>query len=84
MCQNLSQEILKGKSTKSLLHKTYFCSCWLKKYFQKDKGKLFIILLIFSETDEAEFNMILTPEMVKAEFPQIGEEGEEESVKAER
>ncbi|TRZ19847.1 hypothetical protein HGM15179_007274 [Zosterops borbonicus] len=39
--------------------------------------------IIDHETDEAEFNMILTPEMVKAEFPQIGEEGEEESVKAE-
>lgn len=59
-----------------------------KKCFQKDKGKLFVILLIFSETDEAEFNMILTPEMVKAEFPQIEGElsgkDEEEPAKKER
>ncbi|XP_023787110.1 cilia- and flagella-associated protein 221 isoform X1 [Cyanistes caeruleus] len=40
------------------------------------------------ETDEAEFNMILTPEMVKAEFPQTGgalsEEDENESAKKAR
>ncbi|KAL2302144.1 hypothetical protein Nmel_009559 [Mimus melanotis] len=44
--------------------------------------------IIDHETDEAEFNMILTPEMVKAEFPQIGEalseKDEEESSKKER
>ncbi|XP_053838316.1 cilia- and flagella-associated protein 221 isoform X1 [Vidua macroura] len=44
--------------------------------------------IIDHETDEAEFNMILTPEMVKAEFPQIGgalsKEDEEESAKTER
>ncbi|XP_066409678.1 cilia- and flagella-associated protein 221 [Molothrus aeneus] len=37
-------------------------------------------------TDEAEFNMILTPEMVKAEFPQIEgalSEDEEQSIKIE-
>lgn len=48
---------------------------------------MFIILLIFSETDEADFNMILTPEMVKAEFPQIGgelSEKDEEPAKKER
>lgn len=49
---------------------------------------MFIILLIFSETDEADFNMILTPEMVKAEFPQTGgelsEKDEEEPAKKER
>uniref|UniRef100_A0A8C9N8K5 Cilia and flagella associated protein 221 n=1 Tax=Serinus canaria TaxID=9135 RepID=A0A8C9N8K5_SERCA len=43
--------------------------------------------IIDHETDEAEFNMILTPEMVKAEFPQIGgalsEEDEEQSVQIE-
>ncbi|XP_041329210.1 cilia- and flagella-associated protein 221 [Pyrgilauda ruficollis] len=43
--------------------------------------------IIDLETDEAEFNMILTPEMVKAEFPQIGgplsEEDEEQSAKIE-
>ncbi|KFW80224.1 Primary ciliary dyskinesia protein 1, partial [Manacus vitellinus] len=44
--------------------------------------------MIDHETDEAEFEMILTPEMVRAEFPQIGhaltEEDEEESAKEER
>ncbi|XP_068051410.1 cilia- and flagella-associated protein 221 isoform X2 [Anomalospiza imberbis] len=44
--------------------------------------------IIDHDTDEAEFNMILTPEMVKAEFPQIGgalsKEDEEESPKIER
>uniref|UniRef100_H0ZMQ0 Cilia and flagella associated protein 221 n=1 Tax=Taeniopygia guttata TaxID=59729 RepID=H0ZMQ0_TAEGU len=43
--------------------------------------------IIDHETHEAEFNMILTPEMVKAEFPQIGgalsKEDEEESTKIE-
>ncbi|XP_059708607.1 cilia- and flagella-associated protein 221 [Haemorhous mexicanus] len=42
--------------------------------------------IIDHETDEAEFNMILTPEMVKAEFPQIGgalSEDEEQSVQIE-
>uniref|UniRef100_A0A8C3R8L5 Cilia and flagella associated protein 221 n=1 Tax=Cyanoderma ruficeps TaxID=181631 RepID=A0A8C3R8L5_9PASS len=43
--------------------------------------------IIDHETDEAEFNMILTPEMVKAEFPQIwgalSEKDEEESAKIE-
>lgn len=46
---------------------------------------MFFVLLIFSETDETEFKMILTPEMVRTEFPQIGqalsEEGKEKSVK---
>nr|XP_021146856.1 cilia- and flagella-associated protein 221 isoform X1 [Columba livia]XP_021146857.1 cilia- and flagella-associated protein 221 isoform X1 [Columba livia]XP_021146858.1 cilia- and flagella-associated protein 221 isoform X1 [Columba livia] len=41
--------------------------------------------IIDHETDETELKMILTPEMVRAEFPQIGqalsEEGKEESVK---
>ncbi|KAF4788133.1 Cilia- and flagella-associated protein 221 [Turdus rufiventris] len=44
--------------------------------------------IIDHETDEADFNMILTPEMVKAEFPQIGgelsEKDEEEPAKKER
>ncbi|KAM4776015.1 cilia- and flagella-associated protein 221 isoform 1-T1 [Cyanocitta cristata] len=44
--------------------------------------------IIDHETDEAEFNMILTSEMVRAEFPQIGEalseEDEEESAKKAR
>ncbi|XP_064291177.1 cilia- and flagella-associated protein 221 isoform X1 [Passer domesticus] len=43
--------------------------------------------IIDYETDEAEFSMSLTPEMVKAEFPQIGgalsEEDEEQSAKIE-
>ncbi|RLW04876.1 hypothetical protein DV515_00005659 [Chloebia gouldiae] len=43
--------------------------------------------IIDHETHEAEFNKILTPEMVKAEFPQIGgalsKEDEEESAKIE-
>ncbi|XP_026708582.1 cilia- and flagella-associated protein 221 [Athene cunicularia] len=41
--------------------------------------------IIDDETDESEFKMILTPEMVRAEFPQIGqslsEEGKEKSAK---
>ncbi|XP_031969836.1 cilia- and flagella-associated protein 221 isoform X2 [Corvus moneduloides] len=44
--------------------------------------------IIDHETDEAEFNMILTSEIVRAEFPQIGEalseEDEEESAKKAR
>ncbi|KAM6070335.1 cilia- and flagella-associated protein 221 isoform 1-T1 [Chlamydotis macqueenii] len=44
--------------------------------------------IIGHETDETEFKMILTPEMVRAEFPQIGqalsEEGKEKSAKEER
>ncbi|KGL95134.1 Primary ciliary dyskinesia protein 1, partial [Charadrius vociferus] len=44
--------------------------------------------IIDHETDETEFKMILTPEMVRAEFPQIGqalsEEGKEKSAKEER
>ncbi|XP_053926680.1 cilia- and flagella-associated protein 221 isoform X2 [Cuculus canorus] len=40
------------------------------------------------ETDETEFEMLLTPEMVRAEFPQIGEalseEGKEKPAKEER
>ncbi|KFO94457.1 Primary ciliary dyskinesia protein 1, partial [Buceros rhinoceros silvestris] len=40
------------------------------------------------ETDETEFNMMLTPEMVRAQFPQIGEalseESKEKSAKEER
>ncbi|NXL37097.1 PCDP1 protein, partial [Glaucidium brasilianum] len=43
--------------------------------------------IIDDETDEAEFKMILTPEMVRAEFPQIGQslsEGKEKSAKEER
>nr|XP_010309307.1 PREDICTED: cilia- and flagella-associated protein 221 [Balearica regulorum gibbericeps] len=44
--------------------------------------------IIDHETDETEFKMILTPEMVRAEFPQIGqalsEEGKEKSAKDDR
>ncbi|KAF2988651.1 hypothetical protein EK904_007402, partial [Melospiza melodia maxima] len=44
--------------------------------------------IIDHETDEAAFNMILTPEMVKAEFPQVegalSEEYEGQSIKIER
>ncbi|GAB0191368.1 cilia- and flagella-associated protein 221 [Grus japonensis] len=44
--------------------------------------------IIDHETDETEFKMILTPEMVRAEFPQIGqalsEEGKEKSSKDDR
>ncbi|KFV02406.1 Primary ciliary dyskinesia protein 1, partial [Pterocles gutturalis] len=44
--------------------------------------------IIDHETDETEFKMVLTPEMVRAEFPQIGqalsEEGKEKSAKEER
>ncbi|KAM6129380.1 LOW QUALITY PROTEIN: cilia- and flagella-associated protein 221 [Pterocles gutturalis] len=43
--------------------------------------------IIDHETDETEFKMVLTPEMVRAEFPQIGqalsEEGKEKSAKEE-
>lgn len=54
----------------------------------KGSSQLFFNLLIFRETDGTEFKMTLTPEMVKAEFPQIGqtlsEESKEKSAKEER
>lgn len=58
-----------------------------KKTLSKGQRQIVHHLIHFSETDEAEFNMILTPEMVKAEFPQIEgalSEDEEQSIKLER
>ncbi|NWX20590.1 PCDP1 protein, partial [Aegotheles bennettii] len=50
---------------------------------ERDRGNI-----VDDETDETEFKMILTPEMVRAEFPQIGqavsEEDKEKSTKEER